>query len=743
MGKRTSRVHAAGQGSSASPSDAKGKSAQSVGPRIAMSSLSPAEGQRRRTGEEINALMKKSFAQVRSANKATAAFHSTSSKQDAADKVEPVGQAERKAPPPIRTTRRPLRRRTEPEWACVDVLSENDERGPFESTVRCRFCHVHFMANTQRIRAHIVRECNMDDGVIPENLQATMSFDMNAFQQELLANDSTRNAASFLQATQFTEKVKTVEVVEDLLAPIDVPLLSLPVDGEAQGSPVPPCLADLTNASKAEHKLAIQWLREYDRLHFFRKSGIAITAPVARVLRDAESATKRAVLYPSKENFKAAAEACAQATNISKQEIIEQWQTTTHLRLNGCGLTDFDCFHMINLISETGVMAELRAFDIGQNTISDASFVGLCRRVIGCPDDSAREALRRSAAAGLHGASSVDDLLDPDVSDPGMEYYQSVEASSPNTPFNGASKGGLQKLGNKGFFLGNRLTKFSLCTNPIGDAGMIALAHALHEGGLPGLLVLDISGTATTMPDGSPRCITAMTREAVRQQLLSVRIDLKGSIDDSEEHERHGGKVKGFEEVLGIGDKGLIEFSYLLQRSKSTPSNPGMLTGLKDLRLFGNSITDSGVIALSTALAQRAKVCRNLESMWLQDNYIGDKGMCFMVETLFNGGMVSLRRILMADNCIAQAGVESIAVALARGALSNLVKVSLSGNPIPHDSVLRLTSSLGERMFAIAGNASVEIDIIPHTDVIDFAEDLRLGNQTSLEQLDLEHHSDV
>jgi hypothetical protein len=94
-----------------------------------------------------------------------------------------------------------------------------------------------------------------------------------------------------------------------------------------------------------------------------------------------------------------------------------------------------------------------------------------------------------------------------------------------------------------------------------------------------------------------------------------------------------------------------------------------------------------------------------------------------MVETLFNGGMVNLQRLLLADNCIAMAGVrtrssacracrsssersaarfccsqgEAIAVALGRGALSRLRKLSLKGNALLEDSINRLTSCLHER----------------------------------------------
>ena len=51
--------------------------------------------------------------------------------------------------------------------------------------------------------------------------------------------------------------------------------------------------------------------------------------------------------------------------------------------------------------------------------------------------------------------------------------------------------------------------------------------------------------------------------------------------------------------------------------------------------------------------------CVTSENLWLQNNFIGDKGLCVMVETLFNGGMVNLHRLLLADNCIGAAGVRA------------------------------------------------------------------------------------
>ena len=138
-----------------------------------------------------------------------------------------------------------------------------------------------------------------------------------------------------------------------------------------------------------------------------------------------------------------------------------------------------------------------------------------------------------------------------------------------------------------------------------------------------------------------------------------------------------------------------------------------MLTELRDLRLFSNNIGDEGLIALSMAFSERSKMCRNLEALWLQDNFIGDKGLCFMVESLFNGGMVNLRRLLLADNCITPSGAEAMSLALKRGSLAKLNKLSLSGNPLTKVSISRLSECLAERTRSFGGNRVVEIDLIP------------------------------
>ena len=138
-----------------------------------------------------------------------------------------------------------------------------------------------------------------------------------------------------------------------------------------------------------------------------------------------------------------------------------------------------------------------------------------------------------------------------------------------------------------------------------------------------------------------------------------------------------------------------------------------MLTSLRELRLFGNRIGDEGMVALADALGERPMLCRNLEELWLQSNLIGDRGLTYTVELLFNGSMVKLRRLLLSDNQIGNAGVAVLGKALNRGALGKLKKLSLQGNLIDDDAVDELHKSLHNRMYSLGGSLAVETDLLP------------------------------
>ena len=522
-------------------------------------------------------------------------------------------------PPVVHKGQRPLRRRQGPEWACVEVLQENDEKGPCESTVRCRFCNVEFMADTARIREHLESEDSFD--IVDANV-------MTAPRRQDENTSGTENSAF-----------------------------------GASTPPVPPCEASLEPESKADREVALQWLRDYDMMQFCLRAGVSVTRSVAKARRWAEECELRAIHYPGKLNGQEAAKSASEAAAIVRQAAIIEWQVTDTLRFVGCGMHDDDCFKMVDIIKEAGALRELRKLSIAHNNITDAGFVALCEQLV---------------TPSIRGENQTDGS----GTDDGIPLTPAVS------------------------HFGKRLSEFSTFHNPIGDRGLMALAAALDAGGLPNLQFLDISGTALVHPDGSPRVMKVMERSMSRPEYTAKELAQEDGSQNVDAKAR--GRLS-----CGIGDAGITEFAYRLHHNKPTPGKPGMLTELRDLRLFSNNIGDEGLIALSMAFSERSKMCRNLEALWLQDNFIGDKGLCFMVESLFNGGMVNLRRLLLADNCITPSGAEAMSLALKRGSLAKLNKLSLSGNPLTKVSISRLSECLAERTRSFGGNRVVEIDLIP------------------------------
>lgn len=438
-------------------------------------------------------------------------------------------------PPPIRMSQRPLRRRQGPEWACVEVLRENDEKGPCESTVLCRFCGEEFMADTARVREHVVNGGTAAGG---EALPPPMS----------------------------------------------------PTSPTTGAPPVPPCPADLTPESGKDREVALQWLRDYDMLQFCIRMGIAVTPQVAKVRRRAESAEARAVLYPSKEHAALAAAAAGEAAAIMTQAGIDEWSTTDKLHFVGCGLQDDDCFKAIDLLKRAGSLRELRSFSLAQNGITDVGFEALCRHAITPPT---KIALAKESDAGSENTQSV---LDDQVA-------RSMNRNSSDPELEGSSM--------EPSLLGLRLLTFSSFGNPIGDRGIAALARALDAGGLPNLQALNLSGSALINPDGSPRKFRNTDRGVTRG--LVAKDDVSSAVGTSSNNSTRAPKHVGVNVANhGIGDAGIKELAYRIHHNKPTPGKPGMLTNLKDLRLFSNSIGDEGLISLAMAFSERPKLCRNI-----------------------------------------------------------------------------------------------------------------------------------
>jgi len=345
----------------------------------------------------------------------------------------------------------------------------------------------------------------------------------------------------------------------------------------------------------------------------------------------------------------------------------------------------------------------LLEFNVAQNNITDVGFETICRELL-TPLDASDSRLG-SSPSGSH-----DDL------------EALAEASNDESH---------DDFENEGFApapLGNRLRSLSAFRNPIGNVGIAALAVALDKGGLPQLTSLNISGTSIIQRDGTPRPTALMEREKIRKAHVAWKESGGEAKQDGSDEQQDSSSYSDSDEhkptldpyELGISDEGISKFAYLLHHNKPTSGKPGMLTQLTDLRLFSNSIGDDGLIALSMAFSERSTLCRNLQKLWLQDNFIGDKGMIFMVDTLFNGGMVNLRQLLLADNLISNAGSEGLANALGRGALAKLRKLSLSGNAITEASIFHLCTCLLDRDHSMSHDFShIELDLMPSEDQIE------------------------
>ena len=586
-------------------------------------------------------------------------------------------------PPPIHITQRPLRRRIGPEWACVEVLCENEEKGPCESTVRCRFCGEEFLSDTSRIREHV------------QNLYQENKFLLDDYDPSRILAVDTGPAKDKDDATSISDRTEQEAAAAALGVAYEPGVSYISVESEPPPPP-PPCEADIDPGAMDDRTTALQWFKDYDMLQFFNRVGIANTRDVAEARRRAEVAEARAILYPSREYATAAAAAAADAVQIVTRAGIAEWLASDKLRFVGCGLKDDDCLQLIELLQKSGALRELREFSLAQNAISDVGFEALCKNIV-----TPIHLLQNGDQLMTEAPPPEDDGSGASVDDELMEDDESN--GMPRT----GSRDDLESRGFLPSLLGNRLEEFSTFRNPIGDRSLAALAEALDKGGLPNLRALNISGTALVNPDGSPRVAAAAARDSVRRLREAVHVEDDDPDVDADKVEA------ALHDDHGVGDEGVKAFASLIQKNKPTPGKPGMLSQLTDLRLFGNSISDEGLIALSTALSERMYLCRNLESLWLQNNFIGDRGLCFMVDTLFNGGMVNLRRLLLAENCIASAGTESIATALAGGALKRLKKLSLFGNALEEKDINHLCNCLTERTHSLGGDSVVELDVIP------------------------------
>jgi len=226
-------------------------------------------------------------------------------------------------PPPIRQTRRPLRRRIGPAWACVTVIQEQDEKGPCESLVMCKFCGCEWLTDEARIREHL-------NNYQPEQQKSSTElskYSLGKFMDEIDGSGTAKSAT----ASSVSSEPSVAEV-----------------------APPPPCSASLTLSSYSERTLALEWIANADFLQFTSRAGIAITEPVARAMRNAEKADALVQMYHSQANMKAAADAASEAVQIAKHSLAEEWHSVDRISLAGYGIGDDDCAKLSELIKSSG-----------------------------------------------------------------------------------------------------------------------------------------------------------------------------------------------------------------------------------------------------------------------------------------------------------------------------------------------------------------------------------------------------
>jgi hypothetical protein len=569
------------------------------------------------------------------------------------------------APPPVNSAQRPVRRRNGPAWASVHVIKENEEKGPHESTVRCRFCLAEFQADTARITMHV----------------------------------------TLLTSSQ------------------DLPL----------------CYADATPTSPEDRAVAVQWISDHDQLQFFNKLGMpaVLNDHVRSSIRACEQATSVAVLYPGDARSRVAASAASEAVRVVTEAAVAELKSpeaAAALVRVGCGLGDTDCLRVVDLIKRAGPLPKLRALSFAENAIGDDGFTAICQELLA---PNAQDPDHGAGYDGGYGGYQESGGRKAQATSPPDSSSATLAQAGSAAPPPAASADDADDEPPPPGMMGN-LAELSFFRNPIGDRGLAALAEILCNGALPMLESLNMSGTALVNPDGSPR-LNMDARQAVAAGRLRQGEQEEGV------HRRHrnpqrtprNGDVSSRrrstsstqlpstpmaaaaqnpdEDAAGesIGDVGLKALAVALSRNRPRPGQPGMLTNLRDLRLFGNRISDDGMIALADALSVRPMLTRNLEELWLQSNEIGDRGLCHTVELLFNGAMVKLRRLLLSDNRIGSEGVASLGAALSRGALAKLRKLSLGGNPIDDAAVDHLGACLVDRTYSLGGSIVVETDVLP------------------------------
>ena len=141
---------------------------------------------------------------------------------------------------------------------------------------------------------------------------------------------------------------------------------------------------------------------------------------------------------------------------------------------------------------------------------------------------------------------------------------------------------------------------------------------------------------------------------------------------------------KGICERLYVNLSDSVRFGSVLSREDLEDFSKAIVNGampqLQSLFLDNNNIGDAGIIALSDSLPRRAMA--NVTVLNLNGNQIEAPGMASLLHAIARGAMAGLLDLRLAGNRIGDDGMKALSSALARGALPQLRVLVLNHNKI-------------------------------------------------------------
>ena len=214
------------------------------------------------------------------------------------------------------------------------------------------------------------------------------------------------------------------------------------------------------------------------------------------------------------------------------------------------------------------------------------------------------------------------------------------------------------------------LRELVFCGNRIDDAGLKAFSSALIQGGLPWLVLLDLS--SNQISDAGLHALSAAASQGALANLCHLLLDCNH-----------------------ISSNGLIALSAAI--------GSGRLVHLSELKVGYNHICESGLAALA---ASSRNLCR-LTSLNMASNVIGAEGMRSLSGAIHAGQLSSLEVLFIPANGIGDEGVIAFTAALPspsvnpprvnppRDVLESLTLLSLATNSISDVGMIALSEALG------------------------------------------------